>query len=210
MSEIIKSLEWRYATKKFDPSKKVSATDLEEIKRSLQLTASSFGLQAYKIAVIENKELQAKLRPASWDQPQISDASHIILFCSKTDLPETYIDRHIDLHRTVRKTPEDRLDRYRAYLSGYLDQKTPEQIQEWSARQTYIAMGNLLTVLALKRIDACPIEGIEPDKWDDILDLSKDGLHSVACVAVGYRADDDPYQNEEKIRLSQDDLFITY
>jgi len=116
----------------------------------------------------------------------------------------------MNLHRSIRKTAEDRLERFKAYLSGFLANKSETEIYEWSARQTYIAMGNLLTVLALKNIDGCPIEGINPTEWDKILGLEGKKLRSVACVAIGYRAEDDDHQHEAKVRLPQDELFVEY
>jgi nitroreductase / dihydropteridine reductase len=210
MNNIIDALNWRYATKKFDVSRPVADADIDEIIEALRLTASSFGMQAYRIAVIKNKALQEELRSVSWQQAQISDASHIIHFLAFDKVEEKHIERLVSLHRSVRRTAEDKIERFKAYLAGFINSKTVEEQRQWSSKQTYIAMGNLLTVLAIKKIDSCPIEGIEPEEWDRILKLEGSGLKSVACVAIGYRDAGDELQHAAKIRLPKSELFVHF
>lgn len=208
MSTIIESLQKRYAVKKFDATKSVSSQDISEIKHALQLTASSYGLQAYKMAIISNRALQEELMTVSWNQAQIRDASHIVLFIAKEEVSEEYLSRFVALHRSVRRTSEDKLERLGIHLRQFVGKMDTVQTHEWSARQTYIAIGNLLTVLAIKGIDSCPIEGIVKDEWDRILGLKGKGLRSVACVAIGYRAEDDATKDDAKLRLPLDELFV--
>lgn len=204
---LLQQLAWRYATKKFDPSKKVSAADWAVLEQALILTASSYGLQPWKFIVVTDPALKAKLRPASWNQSQVEDCSHLVVFTAKQDVTEGDVDQFVTRIAEVRGATVESLAGYKGYMVGDLV-KGPRHaiIHEWAARQTYIAMGNLLTSAALLGIDTCPFEGIEPAKYDEILGLQGSGYATVAACPVGYRAADDKYANAPKVRFEAKDI----
>jgi nitroreductase len=204
---LLRQLTWRYATKKFDPARKVSATDWAVLEEALILTASSYGLQPWKFIVVTDPALKARLRPASWNQAQVEDCSHLVVFTAKRDITEADLDRFIARTAEVRGATLESLAGYKGYMLGDLV-KGPRHaiIHEWAARQTYIAMGNLLTSAALLGIDTCPFEGIEPTKYDEILGLTSTGYATVAACPVGYRAADDKYASAPKVRFEAKDV----
>jgi nitroreductase len=205
MTEIIKALNWRYATKKFDPSKKVSEEDLNELLESARLAPSSYGLQPWKFVVVTNPDLRKKLREHAWGQPQITDASHLIVLAARTDVDEKYIKEYVAEIAKQRSVPVESVKGYEDMMIGDLTQRPKDALLDWSKRQTYIALGFLLFAAALKRIDACPMEGFDPAKFDELLGLKKKNLTSVALCPVGYRADD-PASKSVKVRFK--DVFI--
>jgi nitroreductase len=204
---LLQQLKWRYATKKFDPTKKISAVDWAMLEEALILTPSSYGLQPWKFVVVTDPALKTRLRPASWNQAQVEDCSHLVVFTAKQDIAETDVDRFIARTAEVRGVSLESLAGFRSYMVGDLV-KGPRHavIPEWSARQTYIAMGNLLTSAALMGIDACPFEGLEPAKYDLILGLEGTGYATVAACPLGYRADDDKYASTPKVRFEARDV----
>ncbi len=204
---LLQQLNWRYATKKFDATKKISAADWAVLEAALILTASSYGLQPWKFIIVTDPALKAKLRPASWNQSQVEDCSHLVVFAAKQDITEADLDRFIARTAEVRGTTVESLAGYKGFMMGDLV-KGPRHavIHEWAARQTYIAMGNLLTSAALLGIDACPFEGIEPAKYDEILGLKGTGYATVSACPVGYRADDDKYASAPKVRFAAKEL----
>ncbi len=204
---LLQQLNWRYATKKFDPTKKISAPDWAVLEEALILTASSYGLQPWKFVVVTDPALKTKLRPASWNQSQVEDCSHLVVFTAKQDITEADLDRFIARTAEVRGTSVESLAGYKGYMLGDLVNGARHAvIGEWAARQTYIAMGNLLTSAALLGIDACPFEGIEPAKYDEILDLTGSGYATVAACPLGYRAADDKYATAPKVRFAAKDI----
>ena len=204
---LLQQLAWRYATKKFDPLKKVSAADWAVLEEALVLTASSYGLQPWKFIVVTDPVLKAKLRPASWNQSQVEDCSHLMVFTAKLDITEGDVDRFIARIAEVRGATVESLAGYKGYMVGDLvNGPRHVNIHEWAARQTYIAMGNLLTSAALLGIDTCPFEGIEPAKYDEILGLKGSGYATVAACPVGYRAADDKYASAPKVRFEAKDI----
>lgn len=204
---MIENLNWRYATKKFDKTKKIPQQEFNEIIESIRLSPSSFGLQPYKFLIIESEEVRKKLKPASWDQPQITDASHLIVFCTKTSIDKEYINEHLELLKRERNMSDEAVQWYSDRIMGFVNPLSDADLHNWMSRQTYIALGNLLTCCANKKIDACPIEGFEKDKYDSILNLKDKGLTTSVVTAVGYRAEDDAYQFVKKVRKSSDYLF---
>lgn len=204
---LLQQLNWRYATKKFDPAKKISAADWATIEKALVLTPSSYGLQPWKFIVVTDPALKAKLRPASWNQSQVEDCSHLVVFTAKVDITEADVDRFVARIAEVRGVSTESLAGYKGYMVGDLV-KGPRHavIQEWAARQTYIAMGNLLTSAALLGVDACPFEGIEPAKYDEILGLQGTGYTTISACPLGYRADDDKYAATPKVRFEAKDV----
>lgn len=204
---LLQQLNWRYATKKFDATKKISAADWGVLEQALILTASSYGLQPWKFIIVTDPALKAKLRPASWNQSQVEDCSHLVVFAAKQDITEADLDRFITRTAEVRGTSVESLAGYKGFMMGDLVNGARHAvIHEWAARQTYIAMGNLLTSAALLGIDACPFEGIEPAKYDEILGLKGTGYATVSACPVGYRADDDKYASAPKVRFEAKDI----
>jgi len=204
---LLKQLNWRYATKKFDPARKIAAADWAVLEEALILTPSSYGLQPWKFIVVTDQALKAKLRPASWNQAQVEDCSHLVVFAAKQDISEADVDRFVARIAEVRGVGLESLAGYRGFMVGDLVNGTRHAvIQEWAARQTYIAMGNLLTSAAMLGIDACPFEGLEPAKYDAILGLKDSGYATVAACPLGYRAADDKYASAPKVRFEARDV----
>jgi len=209
-SEIIEKLKWRYATKKFDASKKLSKEKLNILKEAFNLTATSYGLQPLKMLVISDPEIQEQLMPCSMNQPQVRDASHVLVLCIEAEMSSRYIAQYFDRVEASRKTPRKTLDPFEEYLITSFAQKTPEEISQWMTNQAYLAMGNLLTVCALENIDACPMEGFDPEKYDELLQLHKRGLRSVLVLPVGYRARDDEFSEMNKVRRGVEEVVIEF
>jgi nitroreductase len=204
---LLQQLTWRYATKKFDSAKKIPATDWAVLEQALILTASSYGLQPWKFVVITDPALKTKLRGASWNQSQVEDCSHLVVFTSRQDISEADVDRFIARIAEVRGASVESLAGYKGYMVGDLVNGARRAvIKEWAARQAYIAMGNLLTSAAVLGIDTCPFEGIEPAKYDELLGLVGSGYATVAACPVGYRAADDKYASAPKVRFEAKDV----
>lgn len=209
MSKFIENQNWRYATKKFDATKKVSATDLETLKEAIRLSSSSYGLQLYKVIIVENPEIRAKLQPASWGQTQIVDASHLIIFANQTNVGETEIDSYLQNMAQTRNLPIDALSGYGDFMKGAITPLPEETKNIWTAKQTYLALGNLLNAAAELKIDVTPMEGFDPKQYNEILGLDKLNLNVAVIAAVGYRHEEDATQHYKKVRKSNEDLFIT-
>ncbi len=197
---IIQSLEWRYACKKFDSTKSLSAKEINTLTKAFNLTATSFGLQPIKMLVIQNKELQNSLVEHSFGQQQVVNASHLLVICIQDYFTLEDIDTYFDLEKEIRNTPENILKPYRDQLKGIFENKSTIEKQKSAINQAYIAMGNLMTVCALEKIDACPMEGFNAQKYDEILDLRKRNLKSVLLLPVGFRAEDDFMSTLKKVR----------
>ena len=204
---LLQQLNWRYATKKFDPSKKISATDWAVLEQALILTPSSYGLQPWKFIVVTDQALKAQLRPASWNQSQVEDCSHLVVFTAKKDVTEADLDQFIARTAEVRGASIESLAGYKGFMLGDLV-KGPRHafIHEWAARQTYLALGSLMTAAALLGVDACPFEGIEPAKYDAILGLEGSGYATISACPMGYRAEDDKYASAPKVRFTAKDV----
>lgn len=209
MSQFNENAKWRYATKKFDASKKVSAKDLATLKEAIRLSASSFGLQLYKVIVVENPEVRAKLKDASWGQTQVVDASHLIVFANQTTVTDADVDGYINNIAATRNVPAEALSGYGDYMKGAIG-NMPEEVKPiWTSKQTYIALGNLLNAAAELKIDITPMEGFVPAQYNEILGLDKLNLNAALVAAVGYRHEEDATQHGAKVRKSNEDLFIT-
>ena len=205
---IIESLEWRYACKKFDPSKKLSNTQIETLKNAFNLTPTSFGLQPLKMIIIKDQELKDKIFPHSYFQEQVKTCSHLLVLCIDTIVNEKTIDNYFDYEKKVRGTTEDVVGTFRNQLKGMYSGMTAENIERSSVYQTYIALGNLMTVCAIEKIDNCPMEGFVPAKIDEILNLKEKDLKSVLMLPVGIRAEDDIMSNMKKVRKPLKDMVI--
>jgi nitroreductase len=205
--DYIQRLNWRYATKRFDPSKKISPQDWFILEESLRLSPSSFGLQPWKFIVITNDKIKQQLKPVSWNQSQITDCSHLVVLTTLNSIDEAYISRFIQSIAVTRSTTLESLQGYKDMMIKSLLSKTKDQQQEWAQKQVYIAMGNLMTTAAVLKIDSCPLEGIEPKKYDEILNLQNGTYGTKAAVAIGYRHQEDKYQFAKKVRFSTEELF---
>jgi nitroreductase len=205
--QLIDSLQWRYATKLFDSKRRISSEDWETLEQALVLTPSSIGLQPWKFLVVEDPGLRAKLQPASWGQPQIVEASHLVVFATRTNFNEEDLDRHIRRSAAVRGVSPDTLASLREMaLNSIIHGFDDVQRKAWAFNQTYIALGNLLTSAALLGIDACPMEGIVREKYDNILGLREQGLTTAMAAALGYRAGNDKYASLPKVRFQREDV----
>ncbi|MDI5887753.1 NAD(P)H-dependent oxidoreductase [Flavobacterium yafengii] len=209
MSTFLENQNWRYATKKFDATKKITTEDLNTLKEAIRLSSSSYGLQPYKVIIVENPELRANIQPAAWGQSQITEASHLIIFANETKLDEVAIDEYIKNISLTRNTPIEALAGYGDFMKSKITSLTPEEKNIWTAKQTYLALGNLLNVAAELKIDATPMEGFVPEQVNEILGLDKLGLNATLIATLGYRHDEDATQHYKKVRKSNEDLFIT-
>ena len=208
MSNLIDTLKWRYATKKFDAAKKISNEDLETIKEAIRLSASSYGLQPYKIFIVEDPELRAKIQPAAWGQSQIVDASHLVVFANITNFGTEQIDAFMDNIVATRNIPMESIQGYGDFMKTTLTALSEEARNIWTSKQTYLALGNLLTAAAALKIDATPMEGFEPAKVNEILGLTEKGLNASLIATLGYRHEEDATQHYAKVRKSNEELFI--
>ncbi|MEQ5792873.1 NAD(P)H-dependent oxidoreductase [Muricauda sp. NFXS6] len=207
MSNVLEHRTWRYATKKFDPAKSVSDENLQTLLEATRLSASSYGLQPYHVLVISDPKVKEQLKPASWGQSQITDASHIIVFANATDFGEELVDDFLENVSTTRNIPVDGLKGYSDFMKSKLMDLPAETKSNWTARQAYIAFGNLMQAAAELKIDTCPMEGFESDKYNDILGLNGKNLNAAVVLAVGYRSEEDETQHLPKVRKSKEELF---
>ena len=203
----IEDQKWRYATKKFDATKKISNKDLDVLKESIQLAATSYGLQLFKVLIVENKQKRDLLKPASWGQSQIIDASHLMVFCNFTEVSEEHLNHYAGIKAKASNIPVESLSGYMQFIQSTLEARTPEQIDSWTAKQTYIGLANLMNAAAELHIDTCPMEGFDASKYDEILGLSDKGLAAAVVCPVGYRSEEDTTQDAPKVRKSLEDLF---
>jgi nitroreductase len=197
---IINSLEWRYATKKFNPSKKLSNQQIDTLKKAFNLTATSFGLQPLKMIVICDKNLQEKFVEPAYFQRQVVDASHLLVICIESDTTSNDINNYFNLEKDIRGVDENIVANFRKQLLEMYENKTLEEKQLSAKYQAYIALGNLMTVCAIEKIDSCPMEGFIPSKVDELLNLKTKNLQSVLLLPVGYRAEDDVMNGLKKVR----------
>jgi nitroreductase len=207
--ELIKNLQWRYATKKFSTTKKVSENNLNKLKEAIQLSVSSYGLQLYKVLIIENSEIRAQLKPVSWDQSQITDSSHLFVFCNYTDAATEAIDAFIKQTAETRNLDLKQMNGYGDFIKLKLAEKSQEEKTSWLKSQTYLALGNLLNACAELKIDACPMEGFEPEAYNKILGLEQKGLNASVIAPIGYRHQEDHTIGQKKVRKSMELLFDT-
>lgn len=208
MSNFIQDANWRYATKKFDATKKVSNEDLETLKEAIRLSSSSYGLQPYKVLIVENPELRAQLQPVSWGQTQIVDASHLIVFANVTNIGETEIDAYFKNLTETRNIPMEALQGYADFMKSKITSLSEEARNIWTSKQTYLALGNLLNAAAELKIDVTPMEGFEPEQYNEILGLKKLGLNASLVAPIGYRHEEDATQHYVKVRKSNEELFL--
>jgi nitroreductase len=199
---LLGQLRWRYATKQFDPAKKIPADIWAALEQALVLTPSSFGLQPWKFIVVTDPAVKQSLVAASWKQTQPADCSHHVVFAVPTNLGELEIDRFIDSTAATRGVTRESLAGYRGMMAGFAAKAAQEGwVKEWAVRQVYIALGNFMTSCAAIGVDTCPMEGIAPEQYDQILGLAGTGLATVVTCAAGYRAATDKYASLAKVRF---------
>ena len=207
--ELIEHLSWRYATKKFDASKKVSEADLEILKEAIQLSSSSYGLQPYKVFIIENPEVRVQLQPLAWNQSQITDASHVLIFANTTNFGNDEIDAYIQNMSQTRGIPVESVKGYADFMKMKINALEPEAKSTWTSKQTYLALANLLNAAAELKIDVTPMEGFEPEKVNELLGFNNLGLNASLIATIGYRHEEDATQFYKKVRKSKEELFTT-
>jgi len=208
--QLLEQLHWRYATKQFDAQQKISPADWAALEDSLVLTPSSFGLQPWKFVVVTDPAVREKLVPVSWGQRQVADASHLVVFAIKKNLTEADLTAYLKRISEVRGIPVEALGGYRDMMVGSLFKARDAAARTaWATLQVYIALGNFLTSAAVLGIDACPMEGIEPAKYDEILGLDALGLSTVVVAPAGYRAVTDKYAALKKVRFVKADVIVT-
>jgi nitroreductase / dihydropteridine reductase len=206
--KLIDALNWRYAAKRMT-GEKVSKEKIDNILEATRLSASSMGLQPYTILVIENEEVKKKLQPAAFNQPQITESSHLLVFAAWENVKEEQVDEYINSIAKVRNVPLESLAAFRASLMNIVNGRTQEQKYEWAARQAYIAFGTAITAAAVEEVDATPMEGFQPAAVDEILGLKEKGLRSVTILALGYRdTEKDFLANAQKVRRDRDKLIL--
>lgn len=207
MHTILEDLNWRYATKKFDPDKRVSADNLHIIKESLRLTATSYGLQPLKFILVESPDLRERLKTASFGQRQITDASHMIIICSYINIDSTHIDEYMEDVASAQSISIEETAGFGEYVKQMIVPLSIEEKSSWSSRQAYIALGQVMHTCASLRIDATPMEGFDATAYDEILNLEKRNLCATLVCAIGYRHDNDEAQYRTKVRRSSDKMF---
>ena len=204
---LIGQLRWRYAVKKFDPARRIDAEPWQSLEQVLVLTPSSYGLQPWKFFVITDQDLKQRLVPISWNQQQLADCSHVVVFAIKRDLASEDIDRYLARMAEVRGMPVEKLAGFRKLLVNSFDPPPADfNVDEWATRQVYIALGNFMTSAAVLGIDTCPMEGIEPAKYDALLGLEEKGYATAVVCVAGYRAADDKYASLPKVRFKHEDV----
>jgi nitroreductase len=205
---LLTSLKWRYATKRFDATKKIPETTWKTLEEALRLSPSSFGLQPWHFVVVTNPEIRQELLAHSWNQPQIVEASHLVVIASARQIDEQSIASYIKFVAETRSNTPQSLEQYQGMITQFVKRLTDSNtLEAWTAKQTYIALGTLLTAAAMLRIDACPLEGIISNQYDKVLGLDT-GLFStrVAC-ALGYRSEQDSAASLTKVRYPHDRMF---
>lgn len=209
-TDLLEHLKWRYATKQFDPSKTISPEIWTALEDALVLSPSSFGLQPWKFLVITSPELKEQLKPFSWNQSQVTDCSHYVVFTIKKNLTAEHVDHFIARTAELRGGTVDAMAGYRNLMvSDVVDGARSFNVNDWSTRQVYIALGNFMTSAALLGVDTCPMEGIEPVKYDNLLGLTAKGFTTVVACAAGYRSEEDKYASLAKVRFLKSEVLET-
>ncbi|NVN97463.1 NAD(P)H-dependent oxidoreductase [Candidatus Nomurabacteria bacterium] len=208
MKKIIEILNWRYATKKFDENKKIDQETFESLLEVLRLSPSSYGLQPWKFIVVNNKDIKEKIKALAYGQPQIMDASNIIIFANKKNIDSTLVDSYMNFVAKEKGIDVAHLDGFKNMINGSFSGKSNEELRGWAACQTYLAAGNLLTSCAVSMIDACPMEGFDRAGLDQLLGLNELGLESRIIVTMGYRSTADEDAGKKKIRFPKEEVFI--
>ncbi|PIB26379.1 NAD(P)H-dependent oxidoreductase [Maribacter sp. 4U21] len=207
MNNTLENRKWRYATKKFDSSKKISDENLEILLEATQLSASSYGLQPYHVFVITDAAIREQLKPVSWGQSQITDASHLLVFANQSDFGGELVDDYLKNVSETRNIPSEELKAYGEFAKSKLLDLPSSSKETWTAKQAYIALGNVMQAAAELKIDTCPMEGFDAEAYNKILDLNGKNLNTAVVLPIGYRSAEDETQHYEKVRKSKQTLF---
>ena len=207
--QLIDALNWRYATKKFDPARKIPADTWHALEQSLVLSPSSIGLQPWKFFVVTNQEVKTKLQGASYRQAQVVDCSHFVAFAVRRDIDAAHVERHIERMIELTGATPEQMTKFRAMTMRNLDKARAEgKLDTWQEHQVFIALGKFLASAALLAVDTCPMEGIEPAKYDEILGLTGTNYATAVACAAGYRSPDDKYATMKKVRFKPEDVVV--
>jgi nitroreductase len=207
IKELVELQEWRCSVKKFDAEKKISADQWEALEKTLILSPSSFGLQPWKFAVISNPEIRKSLLPLSWNQTQVTDASHMVVFLYLNKMDEAYVQRYVDSIIQIREQTPESVEAYKGVMLSFLKNLNGNgTYAEWARKQSYIALGNFMTSAAALGIDSCPMEGIDPAKYDEVLGLKGTDYSTLVVCVAGYRHVDDKYAKLKKVRFPASEL----
>ena len=208
-SQLVEALNWRYATKKFDSTKKIPDETWTALEQSLVLSASSIGLQPWKFFVVTDPAVKTQLQAASYRQAQVVDCSHFVALSARRDIDAQHVERQIERMVEVTGTAAESLVKFRAMTLRNLDKaRAAGTLDVWQEHQIYIALGQFMASAALLGVDTCPMEGIEPEKYDDILGLAGSNYATVVACAAGYRLPDDKYANTKKVRFKSEDVIV--
>ena len=208
---LLDALNWRYAVKKFDPAKRIDDKLWSALEDALVLTPSSIGLQPWRFAVVTDPAMKERLRPAAYNQSQVTDCSHFVVMTVRQNIGEDHVDRHVARMSEIRGITVESLAKFRNMVTGNLDKARQEgRLDVWQTYQIYIALGNFMTSAALLGVDTCPMEGFDPAKTDEILGLKGTGYTSVVCCAAGYRDPEDKYATTSKVRFPKESMFVRF
>lgn len=205
---VLEQLKWRYATKKFDPAKKIAPDLWAKLEAAAIHAPSSYGIQPWTFVVVTDPEVRTRLHPVSYNQPQILDASHLVVFAAKNPPTADDIGAHVARTAEVRGATVEALDGFKNTMLGSVSRMDAAQAHRWAARQTYIALGVFLSAAAMMGVDACPMEGFQPEKYDEILGLKEKRLSAVVIATAGYRSAEDKYAEAAKVRFDARDVVI--
>ena len=206
--DLLESLQWRYATKKFDDQKRVDEATVKQLLDATNLAATSYGLQPFRFLVIQNQDLQNQLVASSYGQNQVAEASHVIVIAIRTDIDENYIKNYVALMESERGMPPGTLEQFQTVMIGSIVGMSDDKRKIWAEKQAYIALGTLLAACAVNEIDACPMEGFVPSEYNEMLGLAEKNLHATVVIPIGYRAEDDKYSSYKKIRRPMNEMLI--
>jgi nitroreductase len=211
INELLELQEWRCSVKKFDAEKKISADQWEALEKTLILSPSSFGLQPWKFAVVANPEIRKTLLPLSWNQAQVTDASHMVVFLYLNKMDDAYVQRYVDSIVQIREQAPESVEAYKNVMLSFLKNLNNNgTYAEWARKQSYIALGNFMTSAAALGIDTCPMEGIDPAKYDDVLGLKGTDYSTLVVCVAGYRHAEDKYAKLKKVRFPASELIKRY
>jgi len=202
----IDKLNWRYATKQFDPTQKIDSETWAKVEESLLLTPSSFGLQPWKFIVVTDEAVKQALLPHSWSQQQVVDCSHLVVLAARSPISEAEVNEFIELTASTRGTTPEALEGYKALMLGFFARMDDEVRTTWAKNQVYVALGQLMATAAVIGIDACPMEGIVQAEYDTILNLEEQGYTTVVACPMGFRSTQDKYAELAKVRYTADKM----
>jgi len=205
---VIESLKWRASVRKYDTAKKVNEQDLETLLEAGNLTATSMGLQPFKIVVVSNDELKKQLVPMSYNQQQVGEASHVLVFAIETNINQNTIDAYIERAIELRKTTISDLQGYKDSMSNYISMMDEDTRATWATKQAYIALGTVMTVAAELKIDSCAMEGFEPLQYQELLNLESKKLMPVVVLPIGYRSEEEFMANLPKVRKTRENFIV--